>query len=173
MGCKNCDCNLDGVIGGLRTCDKTTGQCPCKLYGTGRRCTRCKVGFYGLAGRKVFGCTGIENCYLLNVNCVMQSWLFEENVIAHEISSSHSGSMVLFLLHRLYAPLGHTSLHCPKHTPSPRPYVSRPFNLCQARAQMTITYPCTTDVMLRVWLWCGWCLWSVLWFQFRTVLMSP
>lgn len=71
MGCKNCDCNLDGVIGGLRTCDKTTGQCPCKLYVTGRRCTRCKVGFYGLAGRKVFGCTGIENCYLLDVNCVI------------------------------------------------------------------------------------------------------
>lgn len=162
MGCKNCDCNLDGVIGGLRTCDKTTGQCPCKLYVTGRRCTRCKVGFYGLAGRKVFGCTGIENCYLLNVNCVMQSWLFEENVIAHEISSSHSGSMVLFHMHYLATPLSTAQNTLP-----------RPFNLCQARAQMMITYPCTTDVMLRVWLWCGWCLWSVLWFQFRTVLMSP
>lgn len=59
VGCESCDCNLDGVIGGLRTCDKLTGQCPCKLYVTGRRCTRCKAGFYGLAGSKVFGCTGM------------------------------------------------------------------------------------------------------------------
>ena len=58
-GCDSCDCNLDGVIGGLKTCDKVTGQCPCKLYVTGRRCTSCKAGFYGLAGSKVFGCTGL------------------------------------------------------------------------------------------------------------------
>lgn len=62
LGCDNCDCNLDGVIGGLRTCDKVTGQCPCKLYVTGRRCTLCKTGFYGLAGSKVFGCTGTHHC---------------------------------------------------------------------------------------------------------------
>lgn len=49
---------MDGVIGGLRTCDKFTGQCPCKLYVAGRKCTSCKAGFYGLAGSKVFGCTG-------------------------------------------------------------------------------------------------------------------
>ncbi|XP_068678125.1 laminin subunit alpha-like [Montipora foliosa] len=60
LGCDSCDCNLDGVIGGLRTCDKLTGQCPCKLYVTGRRCTACKAGFYGLAGSKVFGCTGCD-----------------------------------------------------------------------------------------------------------------
>ena len=58
-GCDSCDCNLDGVIGGLKICDKVTGQCPCKLYVTGRRCTSCKAGFYGLAGSKVFGCTGV------------------------------------------------------------------------------------------------------------------
>lgn len=52
---------MDGVIGGLRTCDKFTGQCPCKLYVAGRKCTSCKAGFYGLAGSKVFGCTGTCN----------------------------------------------------------------------------------------------------------------
>ena len=49
---------MDGVIGGLRMCDKFTGQCPCKLYVAGRKCTSCKAGFYGLEGSKVFGCTG-------------------------------------------------------------------------------------------------------------------
>lgn len=45
-----------------------------------------------------------------------------------------------------------TPLSTAQNAPSPRPYVNRPLNLCQARAQMTITDPCTTDVMLRVWL---------------------
>ena len=51
-------------------------------------------------------------------------------------------------MHHLAIPLSTAQ----KRTPSPRPYVNRPLNLRQARAQMTITYPCTTDVMLRVWL---------------------
>lgn len=74
LGCDNCECNMDGVIGGLRICDKETGQCPCKLFVAGRKCTRCKPGFYGLEGRKVFGCTG--NTVILIIQARLHSLLF-------------------------------------------------------------------------------------------------
>ena len=38
-----CDCDEDGSEGLI--CDKTTGQCPCKLNVIGRQCRMCKEGY--------------------------------------------------------------------------------------------------------------------------------
>eukprot|EP00058_Branchiostoma_floridae_P020616 XP_002606106.1 hypothetical protein BRAFLDRAFT_59848 [Branchiostoma floridae] len=41
--CKACDCHLVGASG--KTCNQTTGQCPCKDGVTGLTCNRCAKGF--------------------------------------------------------------------------------------------------------------------------------
>eukprot|EP00043_Microstomoeca_roanoka_P015853 m.159144 g.159144 ORF g.159144 m.159144 type:complete len:1451 (-) comp16346_c0_seq3:51-4403(-) len=43
-GCKDCACNAVGS--NHTTCDRRTGQCPCKIGVTGKTCTDCLPGFY-------------------------------------------------------------------------------------------------------------------------------
>ncbi|KAJ8032912.1 Laminin subunit alpha [Holothuria leucospilota] len=55
-GCEECDCYVDGTIGGLAICDMSSGQCLCKAAVDGRKCDVCKDGFYNLQGSNAFGC---------------------------------------------------------------------------------------------------------------------
>uniref|UniRef100_F7ALI8 Usherin n=1 Tax=Xenopus tropicalis TaxID=8364 RepID=F7ALI8_XENTR len=45
LGCKQCDCNQDGIIPGT-ICDVETGQCACKPNIGGRQCNECVDGYY-------------------------------------------------------------------------------------------------------------------------------
>ncbi|XP_064615951.1 laminin subunit gamma-1-like [Liolophura sinensis] len=45
--CKPCNCNTRGTVGGSTTCNKETGQCPCKPSTDGRLCSVCKPGYHG------------------------------------------------------------------------------------------------------------------------------
>lgn len=45
-GCKMCDCDTAGTIGGSNICDVKTAQCPCKSHLTGLRCDQCNAGYY-------------------------------------------------------------------------------------------------------------------------------
>lgn len=38
----------------------TAGQCPCKLYASGRQCTKCKTGYYFLTSGNAEGCIACE-----------------------------------------------------------------------------------------------------------------
>lgn len=58
-GCEDCDCNIPGVIGGIRTCDGKSGQCICKTAIIGPACTHCADGMYNLQESNLFGC---DNC---------------------------------------------------------------------------------------------------------------
>lgn len=55
-GCTECDCNVDGTIGALDTCDTKNGQCVCKPSVHGRICDECRDGTYDLFGGNLFGC---------------------------------------------------------------------------------------------------------------------
>ncbi|XP_071818191.1 laminin subunit beta-1-like isoform X1 [Apostichopus japonicus] len=53
-GCSACACNILGTIGNMG-CDKTTGNCECKRFVTGRDCDSCYDGYYGLS-ESIYGC---------------------------------------------------------------------------------------------------------------------
>lgn len=55
-GCEDCDCLTDGTIGALDTCEIKSGQCSCKKFVGGRRCTECIDGTFDLFGTSLFGC---------------------------------------------------------------------------------------------------------------------
>lgn len=56
LGCEECNCEADGTIGALDTCDSKSGQCACKPYVRGRTCGECKDGSFDLYGSSLFGC---------------------------------------------------------------------------------------------------------------------
>ncbi|EDO39275.1 predicted protein, partial [Nematostella vectensis] len=43
LGCEDCEC-AEASLG--QSCNVRTGQCLCKPGATGRRCERCKAGFW-------------------------------------------------------------------------------------------------------------------------------
>ncbi|EGT43369.1 hypothetical protein CAEBREN_17090 [Caenorhabditis brenneri] len=74
-GCRSCDCNTNGTISGLNTCDLKTGQCLCKKNAAGRSCDQCAEGFYRLNSFNQLGC---ESCHCdiggaLRAECDIQS----------------------------------------------------------------------------------------------------
>ncbi|XP_072265966.1 usherin isoform X2 [Pyxicephalus adspersus] len=54
QGCQDCDCDPIGTLSGS-TCDPVNGQCHCLPDFQGRRCSRCKPGFYS-SGNWSQGC---------------------------------------------------------------------------------------------------------------------
>lgn len=56
LGCQSCDCNTNGTLGTIKTCQQRSGQCVCKGHVTGRDCGQCKQGYFSLKGPDVFGC---------------------------------------------------------------------------------------------------------------------
>ena len=59
-----CNCGLGTIENGF--CDKTTGQCPCKVVNEenhsrvkGRQCDTCQEGFWNLTKENSLGC---EDC---------------------------------------------------------------------------------------------------------------
>ncbi|KAM7397366.1 hypothetical protein PAMP_020344 [Pampus punctatissimus] len=61
-GCIPCDCDPTGSQGGL--CDPLSGQCVCKENVEGRRCDRCKHGFFDLRQDDPTGCQ-VCRCHVL------------------------------------------------------------------------------------------------------------
>ncbi|NXW55402.1 LAMC3 protein, partial [Eurystomus gularis] len=77
--CAPCDCNPDGSVLGLESCDPGTGQCPCLPHVTGRACGHCQPGYYGL--QPTLGCRSCEchpkgsresGCHALTGQCSCQ-----------------------------------------------------------------------------------------------------
>ena len=60
---KECNCHMIGSSG--KTCNQTSGQCPCKEGVTGLRCDRCKKG-YEQTNSLVSPCTSKQPSYLAN-----------------------------------------------------------------------------------------------------------
>ena len=57
-GCSSCNCSIAGTPSSLSDqCDKTTGECTCKLNVEGENCDQCKQGFYNLSQSNLQGCT--------------------------------------------------------------------------------------------------------------------
>uniref|UniRef100_A0AAV2LNE7 Usherin n=1 Tax=Knipowitschia caucasica TaxID=637954 RepID=A0AAV2LNE7_KNICA len=54
--CKPCNCNTAGTVNQSRICSQVGGQCPCKYAVTGRQCTTCLPGWYGLDSSNPRGC---------------------------------------------------------------------------------------------------------------------
>lgn len=45
-GCDECNCELNGTVDRDPVCDKENGQCKCRNSIDGRKCDKCKAGFY-------------------------------------------------------------------------------------------------------------------------------
>ncbi|XP_016076620.1 PREDICTED: usherin [Miniopterus natalensis] len=58
--CLPCDCDKTGTVNGSLLCDKSTGQCPCKLGVTGLRCHQCEPHRYNLTTGDFQGCRTCE-----------------------------------------------------------------------------------------------------------------
>ena len=63
-GCSKCTCNQWGTNGLLETCDKVSGQCPCKPHVNGQSCALCKDGYTALKKYSMFGCEGKLEAFL-------------------------------------------------------------------------------------------------------------
>ncbi|NXN95811.1 LAMC3 protein, partial [Rhinopomastus cyanomelas] len=77
--CAPCDCNPDGSAPGPEGCDPVTGQCRCLPHVTGRACSLCQPGYYGL--QPAVGCKSCEchptgsrdsECHTLTGQCSCQ-----------------------------------------------------------------------------------------------------
>ncbi|XP_019935888.2 usherin isoform X2 [Paralichthys olivaceus] len=54
--CRPCNCHTAGTVDSSMECTQVGGQCRCKLAATGRRCTDCLPGWYGLQASNPSGC---------------------------------------------------------------------------------------------------------------------
>ncbi|XP_039982949.1 usherin [Xiphias gladius] len=54
--CRPCNCHTAGTVNGSMECGQVGGQCQCKVAVTGRRCTDCLPGWYGLKASNPNGC---------------------------------------------------------------------------------------------------------------------
>ncbi|XP_077569166.1 usherin [Stigmatopora nigra] len=55
--CQPCNCHISGTVHGTTECLQIGGQCQCKSAVTGRRCSDCSPGWYGLDASNPEGCT--------------------------------------------------------------------------------------------------------------------
>ena len=55
-----CDCNVIGTVNGSRTCDKASGECPCKANVHLRTCGECKPGFFSFSDIHENGCLSCD-----------------------------------------------------------------------------------------------------------------
>ncbi|KAI3381409.1 hypothetical protein SNEBB_000855 [Seison nebaliae] len=74
-GCEECNCRTEGTLGEVNICETNNGKCECKIFVgddefiesssdnniDGRRCNKCRSGFYDFTG-SVFGCKETCNC---------------------------------------------------------------------------------------------------------------
>lgn len=58
--CLPCNCDRTGTVNGSLLCDKSTGQCPCKLGVTGLHCNQCESHRYHLTVGSFQGCQMCE-----------------------------------------------------------------------------------------------------------------
>ncbi|KAH9496442.1 hypothetical protein Btru_010839 [Bulinus truncatus] len=52
-----CSCNTTGTVNNTNNCNKTTGQCLCKVNVEGDNCNQCKNLTYGYSGANPLGCS--------------------------------------------------------------------------------------------------------------------
>ncbi|XP_074522167.1 usherin [Halichoeres trimaculatus] len=57
--CQLCNCHTAGTVNSTTECTQVGGQCPCKAAVTGRRCSECLPGWFGLTASNPNGC---ERC---------------------------------------------------------------------------------------------------------------
>ncbi|XP_055465169.1 usherin [Psammomys obesus] len=58
--CVPCNCEKTGTVNGSLLCDKSTGQCPCKLGVTSLRCNQCEPHSFNLTMGQLQGCQECE-----------------------------------------------------------------------------------------------------------------
>ncbi|CAB1442996.1 unnamed protein product [Pleuronectes platessa] len=54
--CRPCNCHTAGTVNDSMECNQVGGQCRCKVAVTGRRCTDCLAGWFGLQASNPSGC---------------------------------------------------------------------------------------------------------------------
>ncbi|XP_055329207.1 laminin subunit alpha-like [Paramacrobiotus metropolitanus] len=64
----SCDCNLDGSVS--MQCEEMGGQCQCRANVIGRKCTRCKSGFWGFPACKQCNCPFNSICDPVSGACI-------------------------------------------------------------------------------------------------------
>ncbi|XP_076315805.1 laminin subunit alpha-like [Tachypleus tridentatus] len=107
IGCEECNCNPLGVYRGNLQCDLLTGMCPCKSNVVGRKCDRCKPGYWGFPNCRLCNCdlrgTTENICDQRTAECFCK-----ENVYGHFCEQCKPGTFHL----EENNPLGCTKCFC-------------------------------------------------------------
>ncbi|XP_015765926.1 PREDICTED: laminin subunit gamma-1-like [Acropora digitifera] len=72
-GCSPCECNPAGSMN--LVCNKSTGECPCKVNSLDTKCNRCPPDFYGLEANHPKGCLKCQ-CSNKTSDCVTDAGWF-------------------------------------------------------------------------------------------------
>lgn len=64
LGCRECECNTTGTVGGSNVCEEEGGQCPCKANVVGATCSSCAANHYGIEREE-----GCEACHPECLEC--------------------------------------------------------------------------------------------------------
>ncbi|KAK5614360.1 hypothetical protein CRENBAI_001943 [Crenichthys baileyi] len=81
--CQPCNCNTAGTVKGNTECAQIGGQCNCKAAVTGRNCSYCLPGWYGLSAPNPNGCT--------SCNCSDQGTVSTSSTGAVSICNQYTG----------------------------------------------------------------------------------
>ncbi|KAL3861185.1 hypothetical protein ACJMK2_007245 [Sinanodonta woodiana] len=86
-----CDCDRRGTVPNTQ-CDANTQQCQCKAYAQGRRCERCREGYFYLSEENEQGCL---SCYCSGITNQCTSSSYYRDVIRPQFGSDGSHNFVL------------------------------------------------------------------------------
>lgn len=90
-GCKSCNCSSEGSKPNLiSNCQKNDGQCYCKTNAEGKKCDRCRVGYFNLSSSNPDGCTACtcdpkgtvgmsRQCESMSGNCTCKRYVIGVN----------------------------------------------------------------------------------------------
>ncbi|KAJ8668735.1 hypothetical protein QAD02_010398 [Eretmocerus hayati] len=77
LGCEQCECSPEGVLGGDVQCDLFSGRCSCKPNVIGRQCDECAAGHYGFPRCDKCDCdargTRPDVCDKLSADCLCKA----------------------------------------------------------------------------------------------------
>ncbi|ESO00345.1 hypothetical protein HELRODRAFT_192596 [Helobdella robusta] len=82
VGCEECGCDARGVVSADMECDENSGQCHCKPNVAGRKCNKCKLGYYDFPR--------CRQC-----SCDLNGVLSDENVEGHDCSQCQPSTFSL------------------------------------------------------------------------------
>ena len=75
-----CNCSVGGTVNGSQSCDRLTGQCPCRSNVGQRDCSGCLPGFYNQPGQE-----GCLTCKTLSPSTILSAPVLYVSSVCYHI----------------------------------------------------------------------------------------